>query len=471
MIYIYLASLLEMDPLSPDGKPTQKGNPFDYDDNFESQVTSDEYLGKSAKEFRISSIGKQMKDRFTIQESESGLTIGGPIVQTEEHEKIEITSATSVKFSATEKPQKNPIPPENTGEEIKPSDVIRDLFLRNHTWIGRFRKLSQKRELLKLALDSLDQNTIFAVLSHLKETLSDELLIQTLNEYPKSKFPYYTLLQHKGLEQELIVVTHACGDYEKSGQLRLKQARKPGDPYKQLLMMKDCVHYLNKMEMNKLAEIVSDECELLDAQLSIHTFEKSTGRIQEPVGSVEIFSPVLKTPNYTTLYYLCLHHFDSNIGLSSPKAFCDKFNISNSQFVWIALSARAQLKDWPCVDGIIKKYQTKTWFGVGKGKTFLIAPEKVVEIFHQKDETPWGEGDSELRDSLILSHLNLIEELEERYMWSFRFLCHPVVIETLTKLRSRRRLEDYITKVPPYSKYRRQIGDKLGSKAIGWKDT
>ena len=459
-----------MDPLSPDGKQTSKGNPFDYDDKFESQITSDEYLDQSAKEFRISSVGKQMKDRFTIQEAESGITIGSPIVQTEEHEKIEITTTKSVKFSATAKPPK-PIQPEKPESEIQPSDVIRDLFLGNHTWIGRFRKLPQKCELLKLALNTCDQNTIFAILWHLKQTLSDDVLIQTLNKYPASKFPYYTLLQHKGLQQELILVTHACGDYERSGQLRLEQARKSGDPYKQLLMMKDCVHYFKKMEMDTLAEIVSDECELLDAQLSIHTYEKSIGRIQEGVGSVEIFSPVLKTPNYTTLYYLCLYHFDSNIGLSSPKAFCDKFNIPNYNFVWIALTARAQLKDWPCVDGIIKKYQTKSWFGAGKGKTFLIAPEKVVEIFHQKDETPWGEGESELRDNLIMSNLNLIEDLEDRYLWSFEFLCHPVVIETLAKLRSRKRLEDYVSKVNPYSKYRKQIGDKLGNKAIAWKDT
>lgn len=460
-----------MDPLSPDGKPTQKGNLFDYDDKFESQVTSDEYLDVSAKYFRASSMGKQMKDRFTVQEAESGLTIGSPIVQTEEPEKIEITATKSVKFSATEKPPKISVEPDKAESEIQPSDVIRDLILGNHTWIGRFRKLSQKHELLNLALDTHDQNTIFAILLHLKQTLAEEVLLQTLNKYPKSKFPYYTLLQQEGLDQEVIAVTHACGDYEKSGQLRLKQASKQGDPYKQLLMMKDCVHYFKKIGMNKIADFVADECELLDAQLSIHTFEKSTGRIQEGVGSVEIFSPVLKTPNYTTLYYLCLHHFDSNIGLSSPKAFCDKFNIPDSHFVWIALSARAQLKDWLCVDGLIKKYQTKSWFGAGKGTSFLIVPERVVEIFHQKDDTPWGEGDSELRNNLILSHLNLIEDLEERYLWAFRFLCHPVVIETLAKLKSRKRLEDYISKVPPYSKYRRQIGDKLGSKAIAWKDT
>ncbi|KAI6658513.1 Spermatogenesis-defective protein 39-like [Oopsacas minuta] len=464
-----------MDALSPllsKGASKKEANYFNFDDDFESKLMSDEYQDVSAKEFRSSSIAHQMKDSvFTVQEDESGIKIGAPIYQPE-LEKIDISNPETVKFTTTpEKAPEEPIPEilEKIESAIEPSDIIRDIFLGKHTWIGRFRELSKKRELLKLALETYDQNTIFSVLWHLKATLSNEVLINTLDEFPASKLHYYTLLQQKGLEEELITTTHACKDYGKSGLLKLKQARRLGDPYKQFLMMKDCENYFRKFGFIQLADFVLDECDLLDAQLSIHTFEKSTGMIQEGIGSVEIFSPVLKTPNFTTLYYLCLRHFHSNTGLSSPTNFQAKFDISNADFLCIALSARSQVKDWQSVDNLLKKYQTKTWFG--KNNSFVLAPEKIIEIFHQKDPSPWVATGNELRDSLIVSLLNQIEDLEERYLWSFNFLCHPVVIDTLVKLKDKNRLENYVTYLPRTSKYLRQIGDKLAAKSIIWRDS
>ena len=471
-----------MDSLSPadSGRRMQKGNFFNFDDDLESQVMSDELQDLTAKEFVSSSTGQQMKDNlFTVQEDDSTVKIGTPLYQSEEKQNIQIyesnPSSLSVKYTAIDAEKSIDLETtesveENTDSLLQPADIIRDIFLGKHTWIGRFRKLSKKRELLVLSLETYDQNTIFSVLWYLKQTLTNEVLFDTLKEIPSSKIHYYTLLQKKGLEQELIATTHACRDYEKCGLLKLKQARRSADPYKQILMMKDSESYFKKFGLTRLGEFVADECELLDSQISIHRYEKSIGAVQEGIGGIEIFSPVLRTPNYTTLYYLCLQHFNSNSELSSPTNFQSRFNITNAQFIWIALSARAQLKDWPCVEVILKKYQTKSWFGISKTSTFVISPEKIVEIFHEKDPAPWGEVGRELRDNLLVSLLNQIENLEDKYLWSFNFLCHPVVIDTLAKLKAKKRLEDYVDKVPPFSKFRRQIGDKLASKTILWNE-
>ena len=469
-----------MDSLSPTGagKPMQKPNFFDdFGDKFKSEILKDELQDMSAKEFRSSNVAQEMrKDLFAVQEDDSSVKIGVPVYQSVERQNIEINesnpASVSVKYTAMNETEEYTTysVQENTGSILNPADIIRDIFIGRHTWIGRFRELSKKRELLQLSLQTYDQNTIFSILLFLKQTLTNEVLLELLNNIPNSKIHYYTLLQKKGLEIELISTTHTCGDYEKCGLLKLKQARRSPDPYKQLLMMKDCEIYFKKFNLTRLAEFVADEHELLDSQLSIHEYEKSNRPSQDGIYGIEIFSPILKTPNYTTLYYLCLQHFNSTHQLSSPTNFQSRFNISNAHFLWIALSARAQLKDWPCVEGILKKYQTKSWFGKSKANTFVISPERIVEIFYQKDPAAWNETGRELRDNLLMNLLNQIDNLEDRYLWGFNFLCHPIVIDTLVKLKSKKRLEDYINKVPSFSRYRMQIGDKLGSKTIQWNE-
>ena len=459
---------------------------FDFDDDLESRILANEYQDSSAKGFLTSNIGKQMLDSFlTAEEDESTVKIGAPLycpeVITEDVGKVKIsdskTSNFSVKFTSSpdrsdsdsiesiSKPQtqiKSSIP--------QPADVIRDLFLGKHTWIGQFRKLSEKHELLQLALKTHDKNTIYSILSHLRLTLNPTVLFETLNQFPKSKIHYFTYLKEKGLVQELINTTHACKDFEKCGLLKLSQARKTTDPYKQALMLKECIDYLKKTGLDELAELALDESELLESQLSIHTHEKSVGMSQESIGSIEIFSPVLRTPNYTTLYYLCLRHFDSTAGDSCPTNFQTQFKLTNKEFLWIALSARAQLKDWQSVDSLLKQFQAKSFFGLGKSNTLVIPPEDILEIFYSKDPTAWGAKANELRDSLIVSLLNQTEDLEVRCSLSLDYLCHPVVIETLVKLKDKARLEDYVTKVPAFSKFRKLIGDKLASKSITWKN-
>ena len=453
-----------MDSLSP-SETVHRENFFSFNAAFQSAVNECEDV--SAKEFLETPFASEIrKTIFTVQEDDSSVKIGAPIYQSEGNIQIN-KSNTTVAYTTTEEAPTDP-EQENFGSTLTPADIIRDIFLGRHTWVGRFRELSKKRELLTLSLQTHDPNTIYSVLWYLKQTLTNEVLMEVLNNIPNSQMYYYTLLQKKGLEGDLIAATHACSDYEKCGLLKLKQARRSSDPYKQLLMMKESESYFKKFGLAKLGEFVADEYELLDAQLSIHEYEKSKRLGQDGICGIEIFSPVLRTPNYTTLYYLCLQHFDSTHELSSPTNFQSRFNIPNAHFLWIVISARSQLKDWPCVDAVLKKYQTKSWFGISKTSALVIPAVKIVEIFYQKDPIPWGESGRELRDSLLVTLLNQTEDLEDRYLWSYSFLCHPVAIDTLVKLKSKKRLEDYIDEVPPFSKYRKQIGDKLASKTIQW---
>ncbi|XP_052768108.1 spermatogenesis-defective protein 39 homolog [Mya arenaria] len=165
---------------------------------------------------------------------------------------------------------------------------------------------------------------------------------------------------------------------------------------------------------------------------------------------------IINMPVITTLYYCCMYHYEEPDNLfGSPVAIRKEHQLTEKQFVWTAMRARASLHKWQDIDAL---FTTKGWFGGTKMKS-VIGFHPVTSTLHRNGAPP----------EVLGKYLMLIDDVDRRLEQAHKLQCPDAVIETYQVQRNRAALEQYFHKLKPQSREWFVAGGVLKDQNIKWK--
>ncbi|GFS18673.1 spermatogenesis-defective protein 39 homolog [Elysia marginata] len=224
--------------------------------------------------------------------------------------------------------------------------------------------------------------------------------------------------------------------------------------------LKDCLrsHFKADPVLSNDASLVQEYVDLLERQRPID--ESDAGL--EASGRSALFKDfprkrsLIDMPVVTTLYYCCLYHYDlGENSLASPTAIRKRHELSDKQFTWTAIGARAKLRQWKDIETLLT---AKGWFGKTQLKA-AIGFDKVVAILHRNGAP----------QDILQKYLGLVDNVEQRLSLAKRVSCQIAVIDALVALKNRAELEQLAAKLDRYSKEGLYAFDVLHTSTIKWK--
>ncbi|XP_068731591.1 spermatogenesis-defective protein 39 homolog isoform X1 [Montipora capricornis] len=323
-----------------------------------------------------------------------------------------------------------------------------------------YKTLQDKLLLLNCAIKMHDGNAITAAVLFLKRTVKRGILHDELRTRPQALHHLAKYLKEHYDYTELTELYRSVGEYEKAAMLQFNQAIKTKDPGVRLTKLKYILRHYFK-DFPQLAEqtnYLEEYIELLECQLDIEDKDsraelekKNRAMVAHPRQAALPLCSVL-----ITLYYCCRYHFEEPENISSsPLAIRTKFKLTDKQYEWTALSARAKLKQWT---GLEQMFRAKGWFGSVKMKS-AIGFKQVVESLHQHGAP----------EKVLSTYLNLIDDLKERLAIATKINCHNVAIETLVAMKDRQQLEQYRGHLKGTAPEQAKISEYLNNSQIKWK--
>ena len=157
------------------------------------------------------------------------------------------------------------------------------------------------------------------------------------------------------------------------------------------------------------------------------------------------------------LFYCQYFHYNEPENLlSSPLALKKVHKLTEKQFVWVAVSARASRFQWKDCEELVL---TKGWLG-GRKARGDIDVSQVVRLLHSHGATA----------DVLQVFLALVEPLEERESLAKKFAVHTIVIDVCVLNRDRLALETYKSKLVPNSREWFYAENALSVSNTKWKN-
>ncbi|XP_074631239.1 spermatogenesis-defective protein 39 homolog isoform X2 [Acropora palmata] len=295
----------------------------------------------------------------------------------------------------------------------------------------------------------------------LKKTVKQRILHEELRSRPKALKHLAKHLKEHFDYTELTELYRSVGEYEKAAMLQFNQAIKSKDPGVRLTKLKFI--YRNSFdgfpELAEQTKYLKEYIDLLNRQLDIEDKDardelekKNHALVAHPRQA-----PLPLCSMIITLYYCCRYHFGEPENVpSSPLAIRSTFKLTDKQYEWTVLSARAKLKQWK---GLEQMFQSKGLFGSVKMKS-AVGFDHVVETFHQHGAP----------EEVLRTYLNYIEDRTERLSLATKTKCHNVAIETLAAMKDRQKLEQYRGQLKGTAPEQAKITEYLSNTQIKWKN-
>ncbi|CAG2161178.1 unnamed protein product [Oppiella nova] len=272
----------------------------------------------------------------------------------------------------------------SVGSKRSPQHVINSLSKGIDIDLHEYKGKEDKLELLDTALHTNEGNAIISVVLHLKRTTKDSIFNYELSRRSLAADHYLFYLRQNKRMTELVDTLSMLGRHEEAAITAYSQAIACRDIDTKVHNLKSCLRNHFTSGGNDCIfwnNYISEQISLLELQLPI----ESDDRRQEREGHNQLFTqtqrtPLIDLPVLSTLYYCCLFHYClSENHLASPKAICKAFYLSDQQFVWTALSALAQTRQWLQIDTL---FEYKSWLG-NKRLKCCIGFDKVVLLLHR----------------------------------------------------------------------------------------
>ncbi|XP_054758201.2 spermatogenesis-defective protein 39 homolog [Lytechinus pictus] len=314
------------------------------------------------------------------------------------------------------------------------ADTVSRIITGERYSLEPYKSLKDKMTLLDAAIGFHDGNAIIAIVMFLKKTLSKTIFHQELSKRPEAVNQYISFLKsYQSKEESVAAELGALGRVEEAALWRYKLASQTELPQQRLTRIMDCnsMYFQRKESLATENEIIKEQVLLLNKQLQIEPRDQRyqiEGRFpfrELPRKTSLYFQPVI-----TTLFYCCLYHYASQESdMSNPQTLKREFNLSDKQFLFQALLARAKLKDWTQVEALLT---SKNWLGKAKMKAAVTFSQVVYILVTVKAPT-----------EIIAKYMMFIEDKESRIAMATKFKIHVVVIDTLAQLKDRQRLLAY----------------------------
>ncbi|KRY72832.1 putative glutamine--tRNA ligase, partial [Trichinella pseudospiralis] len=311
-----------------------------------------------------------------------------------------------------------------------------------------YRRLSDKKKLLKTAIDFGDGDAICCVVLFLERTLSPVVFRQLLLEFPPAVSHYIFYLKqlsmHDKLSELLLRKNHfvrSLGLVEQLAAVEVSRICSEKNAESKIALLRKALAggVFSDQSLNEERIFLNSYADLLEHQLPIDAADNNArveGNLKNEVSVVD--SSVLET-----LMYCCRLHYElpSN-SLASPLSIRNKFGLTEQQFDWIAIRALAERQQWSEIQKLLLR---KGLFGKQKLK-LPISCEQLLNVLYSNGATA---SVSSMSSNDITIYIDLFSDNQRKLMLAKKYKCHALVIKILIGLKDRLELLKYMATLSP----------------------
>ncbi|KRY42938.1 putative glutamine--tRNA ligase [Trichinella spiralis] len=299
-----------------------------------------------------------------------------------------------------------------------------------------YRRLSDKKQLLKTAIDFGDGDAICCVVLFLERTLSPVVFRQLLLEFPPAVSHYIFYLKQLSMNDKLSELLLSLGLVEQLAAVEVSRICSEKNAESKIALLRKALAggVFADPSLNEERMFLNSYADLLEHQLPIDAADNSA-RVE---GGLKNEKSVVDSSVLETLMYCCRLHYElpSN-SLASPLSIRNKFALTEQQFDWIAIKALAERQQWAEIQKLLLR---KGLFGKQKLK-LPISCEQLLNVLYSNGATA----------SDITIYIDLFSDNQRKLMLAKKYKCHALVIKILIGLKDRLELLKYMATLSPSS--------------------
>ncbi|KRX24756.1 Spermatogenesis-defective protein 39 -like protein [Trichinella nelsoni] len=318
-----------------------------------------------------------------------------------------------------------------------------------------YRRLSDKKQLLKTAIDFGDGDAICCVVLFLERTLSPVVFRQLLLEFPPAVSHYIFYLKQLSMNDKLSELLLSLGLVEQLAAVEVSRICSEKNAESKIALLRKALAggVFADPSLNEERMFLNSYADLLEHQLPIDAADNSA-RVE---GGLKNENSVVDSSVLETLMYCCRLHYElpSN-SLASPLSIRNKFGLTEQQFDWIAIKALAERQQWAEIQKLLLR---KGLFGKQKLK-LPISCEQLLNVLYTNGATA----------SDITIYIDLFSDNQRKLMLAKKYKCHALVIKILIGLKDRLELLKYMATLSPSSVELSTAETALTNSNIRWKN-
>ncbi|KRX49473.1 putative glutamine--tRNA ligase [Trichinella murrelli] len=315
-----------------------------------------------------------------------------------------------------------------------------------------YRRLSDKKQLLKTAIDFGDGDAICCVVLFLERTLSPVVFRQLLLEFPPAVSHYIFYLKQLSTNDKLSELLLSLGLVEQLAAVEVSRICSEKNAESKIALLRKALAggVFADPSLNEERMFLNSYADLLEHQLPIDAADNSA-RVE---GGLKNENSVVDSSVLETLMYCCRLHYElpSN-SLASPLSIRNKFGLTEQQFDWIAIKALAERQQWAEIQKLLLR---KGLFGKQKLK-LPISCEQLLNVLYSNGATASVSRRRMLMLILKVSvqditiYIDLFSDNQRKLMLAKKYKCHALVIKILIGLKDRLELLKYMATLSPSS--------------------
>ena len=335
-------------------------------------------------------------------------------------------------------------------DRFKPSSAtqtVQDMVLGKPFSLEGFKSLQDKESLLDSALEWGDGDVVLAVAIMLKNTLkrSKFLAIMSSRQEAADQLISYLVVRHE--LREVVDLLVSLDRSHEAGVVAYKQAVNTNNLEIRSRNLKQTL--TNMMRGHLDADLVLEQINLGERLAPVISSE--VGQVDREAGSL-VGASVLRT-----LVYLSTHHYQAAENLlHSPLALRKMHRLTDKQFTWVVLRARARVEAWEDCEKLVVG---KGWMG-GKKAIGSVRPGEVVSVL--------ATAGAPVETLSVI--LGLVDNMEERLGLAKTVGVASVVVDVLVAQKDRLAIMSYQATMPANSRDWFYAENALRNSNAKWKN-
>lgn len=322
-----------------------------------------------------------------------------------------------------------------------PQQTVEDIILGRPYSLSGYVSLKDKVELLDSALDLGDGGAILEITLMLQTTLKSTKFMEILELRPTAADQLVAHLVTRHEHSKLTELLSALGRRQEASVVAFKQATASSTLETKVKKLKDVLHVHSHNAEHFIEQI--NLWERLSPVIASDTTGTSGGLATASV--------------LRALLYLCTHHWGAGENLlHSPAGIRRTHKLTDKQYTWVALRARATVGAWSDCESVVVG---KGWLGGKKVKGSVSAPA-VVTALHQAGAPP----------ETLAAFLPLVDGLEERISLARKVGVAAVVVDVLVAMKDRQGLVQFQDSLVPSSRDWFYAENALRASSAKWKN-
>ena len=305
------------------------------------------------------------------------------------------------------------------------TQTVQDMVLGKPFSLEGFRSLQDKESLLDSALEWGDGEVVLAVALMLKNTLKRSKFLAIMSSRQEAADQ---LISHLVVRLELREVVDLLVSLDRSHEAGVVGYRQAVNTNNLEIRSRNLKQTLaNNMKGHLDADLVVEQINLSERLAPVICSE--VGQVDRQAGSL-VGASVLKT-----LLYLSTHHYGAAENLlHSPLALRKMHRLTDKQFTWVSLMARARVEAWADCEGLVVG---KGWLG-GRKMKGSVSPGEVVTVLARAG----APGET------LAVILGMVDSLEERLGLAKKVGVASVAVDVLVAQKDRLAIISYQATMP-----------------------